>query len=1773
MSDNIGNREFHRRRSQFDDSNKKSNTQKTSRRSSMKIRGDSDWRKQKPTTGYKTDYDEAYIQQLRQDALKWDGNRNKRYDKNDLRSGWEINEIMNNGKKEYWYTKPGRESQWEPPLKQVSIKYQPEAVEKLANETGVTNLVESRENKKIIPPTQKTLRPNKPQLQPDSTGTRGRSQESISTSETPRQRGLSRKRLQELKKIAQEVKRDTPKNRREEQEAYKPKPLKKSVEAPATTSEQSNTKKNPSFARARYISPPMIERPDRRTAWEQNTPGRTLNRNTKKEILKKQFAITDKEFQRRKDLNISHGFDYTDEDLRRIPGDYFYNQVKRSINLTNERKKRNKPQLDFLKQYNKLVLDHYPINSKLLTYLLSEFGNDGYQKTNRLSAIKNYFTINNEGKSRFGHFIANFTKHGVYPLGNVMKSLDQEKLRENPHHFTVLREINEYITDFIRKKNLGTVVKNPRSNEVKAARSSRGTVVKTQEGTSHYIPGKGTITGKTDLPLQVLPPNPKQEDIPYIPDETTNSKFFTQEEDLKSHFLLPTMRKWFETDGNDKSLVKRAGNIKKIKNTKKWQSNAKNTIWVQELAKTGKYDPYSEIELFCNKDQCIEGVIKKEKAGDYKSLWIKIKEKLEEDKRYIVYQGKKNDGRTFTYGFLDTNKAISIGNDYFMLEFITDYHELKFKKDPIKREKITPIFFFIHKDHLYIPDDADKSVWAGKRKILSEYEYRLQYVEKMKSNQTLIDLALLLDYNTTKLYCDSPDARYRHDTAICMYDPVPVMEKWKKQTLVALNDWWEGYEKSESLWNSQRVSGDLKEILIKYTEDIPGETLTKKINKFHISGLGNTILKADRLKTANEDEVRMNVYLTYKNFINNEVSIDDFPQGKTNSSAVIFPKKKIYELVKSAIKNTQVTLRDFINDVGRELNNLIKDCDETQDCHRIILSNINKVVEFKSNKDREFKENLTTLEFIRDELNNSNNQLEDEHAKKVISEKIKQIDRFIVVNDKKWKEILSQKELQDMLNGMINKNLHKLLTVKIDRLDELAFLNLTSAQEKLSGIMQIQEEFQDEQLKFNKITKAFQDNQFKIEEAIMVDIKNKDDLIQKSIREFNTAHAEEIEKKKREAEEAERKRLEEEEKKRKEQAIASALKKALLRWKQVYEQQQREKAENDYRMELIDLYNGAIDENLKIKDEFEEKIKEITDIQKILRIKYDSLDLKLFNKIANQTTNIDIISETFKGANFNGELGKEIKDIERLIGEFDALIKNYEDSKLNTPLLTYSKEKKKDLEDKLSKLKQWTNIPEGQSNMLKLDLTSLNEIKDLDDKIIEIDNLTTGGEINAAMIAVLSSIKYKIEKKKEEINKEKERKKEIIKEELDNIIERKDGIMNSYDAVKVTNKDILNVKYTEIFNLLEKEETIIREIEAIDVGDEENLRANMKKKKEKEEEIEKIKLDRNALETNLNIELSEEERNVFGDMKKQKEDIEKLEIEIGKLAINDEYKELNTKKQVQAIKPLQDFKEELNKVIEIMGYGGEQESFEANETPDGYESKIKEINNLGLISSNLKDILELKLKNLQYQSKLKEIGDKETAEAAKAESIQKALIVLEAKEEEERQRIAEEKRKEEEERQRKAEEERVRLEEEEKRKAEEERLAELERQRLEKERLAELERQRLEEEARIEKEKKEKKLRKIVERIEELKRQKEFEERRNETHSKKVTEINDRILNRLFNVSLKMSGQTYLGDTVDERNNKIKELYKKNHNGEEADQLTMKQWYDKAVQERNEIFG
>ena len=185
-----------------------------------------------------------------------------------------------------------------------------------------------------------------------------------------------------------------------------------------------------------------------------------------------------------------------------------------------------------------------------------------------------------------------------------------------------------------------------------------------------------------------------------------------------------------------------------------------------------------------------------------------------------------------------------------------------------------------------------------------------------------------------------------------------------------------------------------------------------------------------------------------------------------------------------------------------------------------------------------------------------------------------------------WKTQISQDQLQKILQKMIDDNFDHLINFNQETLNDLSFLELVKADDKLTQILEIQKEFHDERLKFNKISEALKNNGFEIAK----NTKDKLDKIKKDIdaflTEFNTAHTMAIEEKKKRAKEEERKKLEEEEKKRKEEAIASALKMALSRWKLAWEASEREKAEKAYRMELIGLYNSAIDENLKIKDEF-----------------------------------------------------------------------------------------------------------------------------------------------------------------------------------------------------------------------------------------------------------------------------------------------------------------------------------------------------------------------------------------------------------------------------------------------------------------------------------------------------------------------------------------------------------------------------------------------------------
>ena len=220
-----------------------------------------------------------------------------------------------------------------------------ETLEKELDRTGVKKLVESRGKK---PP-----RPNTPQLQPRSTDTRGRSQESISTPVTRPQRGFTPKSRNLAYDSLKEYRKTVQPNRAEQMRMSTSNPT-TTVEAPPIMSrDQDNRTTHPPFATARHIPPPTLTRPDPRTAWD-NKPGKTLTPKERKKILSQQFGSNEQKI--KSDWNKNYNLGITPDVLEGLSLDAVRDELIKKQDerhqkwVTDERikrEKRNKPQLDF----------------------------------------------------------------------------------------------------------------------------------------------------------------------------------------------------------------------------------------------------------------------------------------------------------------------------------------------------------------------------------------------------------------------------------------------------------------------------------------------------------------------------------------------------------------------------------------------------------------------------------------------------------------------------------------------------------------------------------------------------------------------------------------------------------------------------------------------------------------------------------------------------------------------------------------------------------------------------------------------------------------------------------------------------------------------------------------------------------------------------------------------------------------------------------------------------------------------------------------------------------------------------------------------------------------------------------------------------------------------------------------------------------------------------------------------------------------------------------
>jgi hypothetical protein len=108
-----------------------------------------------------------------------------------------------------------------------------------------------------------------------------------------------------------------------------------------------------------------------------------------------------------------------------------------------------------------------------------------------------------------------------------------------------------------------------------------------------------------------------------------------------------------------------------------------------------------------------------------------------------------------------------------MFECINNYHETSINafREGQQPQFQTPLMFFIHKEHLNPPkDDNEIDDWAKKRSILSEYEYRELFLNKLMEQQytpLMKEIQSLTDFTTAGKYCEHPNSINKNHTELC----------------------------------------------------------------------------------------------------------------------------------------------------------------------------------------------------------------------------------------------------------------------------------------------------------------------------------------------------------------------------------------------------------------------------------------------------------------------------------------------------------------------------------------------------------------------------------------------------------------------------------------------------------------------------------------------------------------------------------------------------------------------------------------------------------------------------------------------------------------------------------------------------------------------------------------------------------------------------------------------------------------------------------------------
>lgn len=882
-----------------------------------------------------------------------------------------------------------------------------------------------------------------------------------------------------------------------------------------------------------------------------------------------------------------------------------------------------------------------------------------------------------------------------------------------------------------------------------------------------------------------------------------------------------------------------------------------NWVWKQSMEEEKKDHHQSWKEI---KDGFKHTYIESKNPAEAFKAFVKGQEN---NPRYIIFKGitsalfrftTTQQRNAFHYGFIDTKSGIKLG-DYIMFECINDYHETSpnafLALQPPRKQ--TPLMFFIHDKHLNPPKNATKDElqdWANKRSILSEYEYRGLFLNKLmdKDSQPLMEeIQSLTDFTTAGKFCEGPNSINKNHTELC-------------------------YSTGE--------------------EDEEGNPIYKSNVKF----------PEEQFKAMSNEE-----------------------------SGILAIQ---YSILENFITGTQKKIEDLEKTECISMG---------EPCFELILEAYDEIATFKTTTQQRLDDEMSLLTeysvFLHQLLDLN---LTGENKKQVNGEIVK-VTSFSVTVNQKFMKLINGKELNTILKNLFNKNGEMLIEFKEIQLDEFQWVGIAEENKRREAIKHMEEEWEEQKIKFDGLMdKHFKEKWAEAASDLRKKIAERDNEISAILLEYNNAskqaHDEKAaEEAREEAALLEEARLAKEEEDRKEAArlakeadekakeVARLKKEAdekaerekeasrkkvllatLRKWQETYEKEKREEERRVLLEEIRKNYNKAIEHNIKIRKEINDKLEELGQKAKEL---LETADPDIYTNMMDVNSKWGTQISTLKDAELNNGLKECMGVFTELLKDVNGLLTKYKESHLSSHA-TNIEEFKNKLEDKIRKCEGFIKEVQQFENLIKLneyfgedgevvdsslgDIVSAIQIIDVAIRPNDHERMTMDDMLEAPLNEdpvpdvikpIILGLKGKLEKKEKEM-------KDVVAAKLTNINEqltqkekemkdilKKYGYNNTADdkeqnAVVIENITQIIKLFGGLKHIMEEEENIEIEIRNIfevkeekipdDESDEEKEeRERMRVQKTNEEELEVIrkkKVDKEELEKKLELKKLELEK-------------------------------------------------------------------------------------------------------------------------------------------------------------------------------------------------------------------------------------------------------------------------------------------------------------------------